>query len=547
MKIENVVRCLSLLIILQACENELVELPQGNRAKEATFTSAIGDRVMSRAVNTSWEANDVIGLFMLGNADKAVLKANAAYVTPQGDGHFVGKAGNTVYYPEDGTAVDFIAYYPYDEKLTSYNRYTLDVTDQSRQQDIDLMVATNLTDRTASSVTGNLQFRHLLAKLVLNLNSADGSSLAGIEAMVQGLKNKATVDLSKEDDNITLGDATDAVPMYVDEGCTQAEAVLIPQPLEGKLKITLSVNGREKEIETDIAGSIEAGARYTVNLSISNTGGSTTVDPEASGYAKWFETPVITEAQKENGDLMYITHYTDKKYADTGRPDMEGKKIRNYSMLYDTKMKMAYWVAYPLHSYYTVKGEGVGRKDRWISDPIVSNTGFQAVVSSSYSGNTYRRGHQIPSNDRVGTQSMNDQTFYFTNQTPQRQNKFNGAIWMNLEHKINGWSTASDTVYVVTGAVPPSDDATWIKEKSIEDNDGKDIPIPSYYFKAVARKINGKYHTIAFWLQHKDYANANAYMDYAISVSELEEHTHFEFFPGLDESIKKELDKSKWQ
>ena len=157
------------------------------------------------------------------------------------------------------------------------------------------------------------------------------------------------------------------------------------------------------------------------------------------------------------------------------------------------------------------------------------------------------RGHQIPSNDRVATMEMNNQTFYFTNQTPQRQDKFNGAIWMNLEHRINSWSTASDTVYVVTGAVPPSDDATWIKEKSIKDNDGKDIPIPSYYFKAVARKIGGKYHTIAFWMQHRDYTDSQSYMKYAVSVSDLEKNTGFEFFPGLDESTKSQLDLSKWQ
>lgn len=347
MTIKSAIGFLSLFIVLQACESKFAELPQGNQAAEATFTSVIDDRVMSRAVNASWEANDVIGLFMLDNANKKVLKANAAYVTARGDGNFVGKAGNAVYYPEDGTAVDFIAYYPYDEQVTDHTRYVLDVTDQSRQQDIDLMAAVNLTGRTATSPTGNLQFRHLLAKLVLNLSSADGSSLTGIKATVQPLISKATIDLSKESDNIELGNEKKAVSMCVNKECTQADAVLIPQSFEGKLKITLSVNGKDKEIETNIAGNIEAGARYTLNLRISNTGGNTTVDPEAPKYAKWFETPVITKAQMENHDLMYVTHNTKLKYKGTARPDMEGQMIRNYSMLYDKKMKMAHWVAYP--------------------------------------------------------------------------------------------------------------------------------------------------------------------------------------------------------
>lgn len=355
------------------------------------------------------------------------------------------------------------------------------------------------------------------------------------------------IDLSKESDNIRwdVEEKEKAVSMCVNKECTQADAVLIPQSFEGKLKITLSVNGKDKEIETNIAGNIEAGARYTLNLRISNTGGNTTVDPEAPKYAKWFETPVITKAQMENHDLMYVTHNTKLKYKGTARPDMEEQMIRNYSMLYDKKMKMAHWVAYPLHRCYTEKN--VDRKDNWVSDPLVGENEFQAVVSKSYGGKIYNRGHQIPSNDRVATMEMNNQTFYFTNQTPQRQNKFNGAIWKNLEHRINSWSTASDTVYIVTGAVPPSDDATWIKEKSIKDNDGKDIPIPSYYFKAVARKIGGKYHTIAFWMQHRDYTDSQSYMKYAVSVSDLEKNTGFEFFPGLDESTKSQLDLSKWQ
>ena len=81
MTIKSAIGFLSLFIVLQACESKFAELPQGNQAAEATFTSVIDDRVMSRAVNASWEANDVIGLFMLDNADKKVLKANAAYVT----------------------------------------------------------------------------------------------------------------------------------------------------------------------------------------------------------------------------------------------------------------------------------------------------------------------------------------------------------------------------------------------------------------------------------------------------------------------------------
>lgn len=53
MTIKSAIGFLSLFIVLQACESKFAELPQGNQAAEATFTSVIDDRVMSRAVNAS--------------------------------------------------------------------------------------------------------------------------------------------------------------------------------------------------------------------------------------------------------------------------------------------------------------------------------------------------------------------------------------------------------------------------------------------------------------------------------------------------------------
>ena len=526
MTIKSAIGFLSLFIVLQACESKFAELPQGNQAADATFTSVIDDRVMSRAVNASWEANDVIGLFMLDNANKKVLKANAAYVTARGDGNFVGKAGNAVYYPEDGTAVDFIAYYPYDEQVTDHTQYVLDVTDQSRQQDIDLMAAVNLTGRTATSPTGNLQFRHLLAKLVLNLSSADGSSLTGIKATVQPLISKATIDLSKESDNIELGNEKKAVSMCVNKECTQADAVLIPQSFEGKLKITLSVNGKDKEIETNIAGNIEAGARYTLNLRSSNTGGNTTVDPEAPKYAKWFETPVITKADLERSDLKYITHYMRN-----GWTDKNGSTSRNFSLFYSQKLKFAYWVAYPLYAKCMGKQD---RTDAWRYDDMIDKS-WQVNLKSGF-GDGYDKGHQLPSADRTCDKPTNEDTFFFTNVTPQISS-MNQEIWARLEGKVRGWSKATDTLFVVTGAVPPKSNIQY----------KKGMAIPQYYFKALARRISGTYHTIAFAIDNSASVAKGNYMDYAISVSDLEKNTGFEFFPGLDESTKSQLDLSKWQ
>lgn len=520
-------------LFLQSCQQEEQLLTGDESRREIVFTSIIDDSHLSRVVDASWEQDDKIGVFMKKAGTEEVIRGNVPYVTKSGNGNFVGENGPMEFPEGEGVKVDFIAYYPYTTRAENFKQYDIDLTNQQNQRALDLMKAVNLVNRDATSPQGNLQFRHLLSKLVLNLTPSQGASLKGIKATVSALKVKGNANLAA-DGTITLEDQTAAVEMFVNAEGTQAEAVLLPQDLTDKLKITLELNGQKREVTTNISDKLEAGKKYICNLKINFSGGGQ-ITPEPEGkYTKWFETPVITDSQLK--DFMYITHNTDLKYKD-------GKPVRNYSMLYDKNLKMAYWVAYPLHSCYTTKK--VEREDKWVSDPIVKNNDWQAVVSKTYSGSLYRRGHHCPSNDRRATQFMNDQTFYFTNQTPQRQDKFNAAIWANLELRINSWSSASDTVYVVTGAMPPVE-GDKNNPKTIKDNEGKAITIPGYYFKAVARKIGGKYHTIAFKLDHKDYKDSNSFMNYAISVSKLEEITGFTFFPQLDAATKQALDKNKW-
>ncbi len=56
------------------------------------------------------------------------------------------------------------------------------------------------------------------------------------------------------------------------------------------------------------------------------------------------------------------------------------------------------------------------------------------------------------------------------------------------------------------------------------------MAIPQYYFKALARRISGTYHTIAFAIDNSASVAKGNYMDYAISVSDLKRT------PGLSSS-----------
>lgn len=525
-------------LFLQSCQQEEQLLTGDESRREIVFTSIIDDSHLSRVVDASWEQGDEIGVFMKKAGTEEVIRGNVPYVTKSGNGNFVGENGPMEFPEGEGVKVDFIAYYPYTTRAENFKQYGIDLTNQQNQRALDLMKAVNLVKRDATSPQGNLQFCHLLSKLVLNLTPSQGASLKGIKATVSALKVKGNADLSANG-TITLEDQTAAVEMFVNAEGTQAEAVLLPQDLTGKLKITLELNGEQREVTTNISGKLEAGKKYICNLKINfSGGGQITPEPQAK-YVRWGETPLITDADLANKNLKYITHYSGEKYTNCA---WAGTEIRNYSMLYDTNLKMAYWVAYPLCHWY-LDGDA-GRTNAWGFDTSFDSS-LQPKMEKGLNG--YDRGHQIPSGDRQRTSNgklMNRQTFFFTNMTAQVGKKMNQSIWQELESAVRDWSSATDTLYVVTGAMP-----TTPTDKSInytKDNSGNNIAVPKYYFKALARKSGGNVQTVAYKLENRDYPDRN-YEVGRMSVNELEELTGFNFFcdlPGVTEEIENQ--KSGW-
>lgn len=248
-----------------------------------------------------------------------------------------------------------------------------------------------------------------------------------------------------------------------------------------------------------------------------------------TAYFSRTETPLITDEQLADEDLHYIVHMLPSD-----------PSVRNYAMLYDASLRMAYWVAYPLCDYY-MKGSGK-RTDDWGYDPGI-DTQLQANLERGIDG--YDRGHQLPSADRLTTKADNATTFYYTNITPQTGKGLNQSIWNNLEEKVRRWASHTDTLYVVTGAMPTDERHPTVTYA--RDNDGRRIAVPRYYYKALARKVKGRFQTIAFRLEQKAYDDPNGYMDCALSVSDLERLTGFTFFPSLDATTKERLDLSQWR
>ena len=519
-----------LLLVLGACDTAVQQVADNGKQTVVQFTSVVEGDAVTRTTGSSWTANDRIGVFMkqagetLGGSTIVGEGDNVPFITKQGNGNFLSD-GKVIEYPSDESAVDFIAYYPFQPILDNYI-YKVDVTNQSKPEEIDLLYADNLTNRTVTSATGNLQFYHQLSQLVLNLSSSDNTDFSNLSVTISGVKTKA--DFNLVDGSLVVDGKSDAtVTMRVGNA---AEAILLPVNTVNGIKLTLTLNGKTKEITlpTSIT-SLKQGSKHIFSVNIKN--GGSQVDPEEPKYAKWRETPVITKSMLEKSNIKYINHYMPSD-----------KKVRNYSLLYDSELKLAYWVAYPYCSYYD---GSAGRNEKWAYDPEISSS-LQVNLKNSYGISGYDRGHQIPSGDRQRDVASNQTTFYYTNMTPQIGQGLNQSIWANLEGKVRSWSSGADTLFIVTGAA-----VTTLTDKNIEwktnKNDGKQVAVPKFYYKALARKVNGVFQTIGFKLEQKKYSNANGYMDCAISVSELEEETGFTFFPTLSADIKRQCDKSKWK
>ena len=525
----HVLYAIALLLTLGSCTKEAQQETESGKQQFVRFTSVV-EGTYTRAAGASWAANDQIGVFMkqsgkeLGSGTIIGDGDNISYVTKSGDGNFLPN-GTSLEYPSDGSAVDFIAYYPFQTTLDNYI-YKVDIADQSKPEKIDLLYADNLKGRTQTSVTGNLQFYHQLSQLVLNISSSDNTDFSNLTVSVSGVKTKA--DFNLVDGSLTVDEKSEAVVNMRRVG-NAAEAILLPANTVNGIKLTLTLNGKAKEITLPSSiTSLEKKAKYTFSVNIKN--GGSQVDPEEAKYAKWRETPVITKSMLEQANIKYINH---------AMPD--NAKHRNYSLLYDTNLKMAYWVAYPIYDGCVGSYQ---RKDNWIEDPELDGrlqANFDKAGTMFSRG--YNRGHQIPSKDRTGNGTMNATTFYYTNATPQKAN-MNGQIWGNLEAAVRGWNSLVDTVFVVTGAMAKesvNDAVTY----EVDCKDGR-VAVPKYYYKAVARKIGTTFYTIAFKIPNDDAVAGKKYMDYACSVEDLEKTTGFTFFPTLDAQAKK-LDKSKWQ
>ena len=226
----------------------------------------------------------------------------------------------------------------------------------------------------------------------------------------------------------------------------------------------------------------------------------------------WLEMPALDI----EGCVFYTHDMTGGLYQGT-----EKSGVRNWSFYWDPKNYVSRWVAYPLNNSLIGKGN---RSNTWGLDPLLPAKEQPDLTSGSYGGG-WTRGHQIPSADRL-TYAANVSTFYGTNMTPQDYD-FNCDIWANLEGKVRDYASSADTLYVVTGC-----DLQGAFQKTGW-NSGFQVTVPTGYFKALLRRRGGNYSAVGFYLPHDTTIHLEPFMNYILSIDQLEEKMGIDFFVNL--------------
>ena len=200
-----------------------------------------------------------------------------------------------------------------------------------------------------------------------------------------------------------------------------------------------------------------------------------------------------------------------------------------FTLSYNEEHEQAEWVAYELTKEEVLMN--VTRCNCFATDTNVT-TG--SAVRSDYLNTGFERGHLSPSEDNQMSDDVNEESFLFSNMSPQLKSLNNG-IWKKLEKWVRDQALEFDTIYVVTGPVFVNNLG------SIGSNE---VTIPGYYYKTLLRFTNNNTKSIAFLIPHVN-AIGNI-KDYIVTVNTIETFTNLNFYPSIQNKVESQYEPSKW-
>lgn len=262
-------------LMMAGCSNEVEEQVMDSRRVPLQINGDI-NMLMTRAADGHWDDNDAIGVYMV-NADNSIVDEVSNYryeVLDKVSGSF-SPAGenNTAYFPENGDAVNVVAYYPQGEVVD--NKLSLDLANQGEQPRIDLMSA-NAEGASKSNPTINLEFKHRLTKLFFVIEGDVNTD--GIYATIGNQYTDIQYDILNDKLLIAEGSEKENIVMKywnLDEGTNRfVEAIVLPNDENNSAvdrQLTFQLNEKIFNATISNTTTFEPGKKYTYTVKFEKT------------------------------------------------------------------------------------------------------------------------------------------------------------------------------------------------------------------------------------------------------------------------------------
>lgn len=339
-------------LMMAGCSNEVEEQVMDSRRVPLQINGDI-NMLMTRAADDHWDEKDAIGVYMV-TADNSIVDEVSNYryeVLDKVSGSF-SPAGenNTAYFPENGDAVNVVAYYPQGEVVD--NKLSLDLANQGEQPRIDLMSA-NAEGASKSNPTINLEFKHRLTKLFFVIEGDVNTD--GIYATIGNQYTDIQYDILNDELLIAEGSEKENIVMKywnLDEGTNRfVEAIVLPNE-EGNAaedrQLTFKLN--EKIFNATISNSttFEAGKKYTYTVKFETTpSGNLNVSITGVSIKNWDDGDISDDNIIVPGTLKFDKLYLASGFTDWGRPyemtkSEDGKTFTWTGNVYDDYREMKF-------------------------------------------------------------------------------------------------------------------------------------------------------------------------------------------------------------
>ena len=232
-------------LIMSSCSSNEFDFGGSDAGSKLQVSASIHE-LQTRAHETSWDANDAIGV---SDADK---NTNVKYVTTSGDGDFTS---DNVIYLLGNESHSFTAYYPYNESVSAENKtitfdepadYMYGTASATRQNPKASFTFTHKMSELSFTVTDATSTNSSSAKAWTraegNETTGSGSSTASSTITLHDVVLNGTFDTSNG--TVTPGDKKGDLTISFTPG-QKSSFLLPPQSFEGgNVKISVNHNGK---------------------------------------------------------------------------------------------------------------------------------------------------------------------------------------------------------------------------------------------------------------------------------------------------------------